>query len=93
MAVTLDVIAEGAVKAEGLWLRVNDRTVGHAAEVLDGPRTDGQGKPCANVKRQSRIARFRVPHGLIVDGRNRLVLRAEPPAGKLTVLGIEVRVG
>jgi len=92
MTVTLDVIADGAVRAEGLWLRVNDRTVGHAVEVLDGARTDWQGKPYADLKRQSRIARYRLPNGLLVDGRNRLVLRVEPPAGELTVLGIEVRI-
>jgi len=87
-----NVVFDGCAQPGELWLHINDRPVGYADRIVDGPRTDWQGKPYKELKRESHIARFPIPSGLIKDGRNALVVRYESPEREITVLGIEVRI-
>jgi len=84
--VTIDFVFDGRAKTEELWLRVNDRPVGHADRICgdllaEGPRA---GHLC-------NTGTFRIPNGLIRDGKNVLVLRSESHE-ELTILGVEVSI-
>ena len=69
--------AGDAIGPDNLWLYVNDQPVGPAADVADGPT--GEIRSC--------VATFPLPHGLVRDGSNEIILRSEgAPAG---VLGLE----
>lgn len=93
--VTAKVFFEGYAKLEELYLRVNDRPLGYAYEITDGPRNDWAGKPYPIEKeprRKDRIAHFTVPNGIIKDGRNILVVRSERTENEITILGIEIKI-
>ena len=74
------VYFDGENGADDLRLGIGGQSVGSAVEIREGPEG----------KRKSRIAVFKVPPGVIVDGRNELVIRNERV--DTTILGIDVCV-
>ena len=80
------VYFEGDSGAGDLWLRIGLHSVGHADELREGPK----GPEEETASRTSKIAVFRVPAGVIRDGRNELVIRSERVDA--TILGIDVCV-
>ena len=89
--VTARVFFDGQSKPEDLWLRIGLHSVGHAVEVRKGPE-GAEGKVHREcTPRKSRIAVFKVPPGIIQDGRNEFVLRSENV--ETTVLGLDVCIG
>jgi hypothetical protein len=80
------VCFDGECESEDLWLRIGLDSVGHAVEVREGPT----GPEEETSSRKSKVAVFRVPAGVIIDGRNELVIRSERVDA--TILGIDVCV-
>ena len=60
--------------------------MGHAVEIREGPEP----KKKDDSSRKSKIAVFKVPTGVIKDGRNELIVRTEKVS--TTILGIDVHV-
>jgi hypothetical protein len=91
--VTARVFFDGENKPDDLWLRIGLHSVSHAFEINDGPQgKEGKGKIRPECKpRKSRIAVFKVPPGVIQDGRNEFVVRSENV--ETTILGLDVCVG
>ena len=86
--VTARVFFDGENRLEDLWLRIGLHSVGHAAEIQKGPEgVEGKVRR-ETTPRKSQIAIFKVPPGVIWDGRNELVLRSENV--DTTVLGLDV---
>ena len=80
------VVFDGESRAEDLSLGIGPHFIGHAAEIREGPA----GKEEDKGSRKSKIAVFKVPPGVIVDGRNELAIRSE--GVDITVLGVDVCV-
>jgi hypothetical protein len=72
---------DGESVTDQLWLRIGPHPVGHALEIREGP---------AGKNRKSKIAVFKVPSGVIQDGKNDLIVRSESMS--TTILGIDVQI-
>ena len=75
----LDVVYDGQVTVNDLWLYLNDQPIGKAIEINDGQKGEIQ----------SRVASFAIPYGVICDGMNEIVVRCESTSIK--IVGLEMR--
>jgi len=84
--VTALVYFDGENGPDDMWLRIGQDTGSQSIEIRQGPEGDEENES----SRKSKIAVFEVPHGVIQDGKNDLVVRT----GKVdtTILGIDVEV-
>ena len=80
------VYYDGESQAEDLSLRIGVHSIGRSVEIRKGP----EGPKEIETSRKSKIAVFKVPAGVIKDGRNELVIRSEKV--DTTILGIDVCV-
>ena len=80
------VYYDGENRPEDLSLGIGSHSIGHAVEIREGPAGNEEDKS----SRKSKIAVFKVPPGVIVDGRNELVIHSERV--DTTILGIDVCV-
>jgi hypothetical protein len=81
----------GENKPEDMWLRIGMHPVGHAAKMENGPQTAEAGIKMKTPPRESKMAIFKVPPGVLQDGRNEFFLRSENV--ETTVLGLDVCIG
>jgi hypothetical protein len=89
--VTVLVTFDGQNSADEMWLRINRHSGSHAVEIRKGladKKSEDDAKDKSGHKNQ--IAVFKVPPGIIQDGRNELIIRTGK-AG-ITILGIDVDV-
>ena len=75
------ITVDRMVNTKDLWLYVNDEPIGCAAEIVEGELG----------RFRSHVAVFNLPHGIVRDGANELVVRCEYTLIK--IVGLEVRFG
>lgn len=88
---TVLVYFDGENGPDDMWLRVGHHSGSHAVEIRKGLADESpEDKKKDKSSHKNRIAVFKVPPGIIQDGRNELIIRT----GKVstTILGIDVDV-
>ena len=89
--VTAMVYFNGESNPEDLWLRIGQHSGSHAVEIRRGaPPAKPEDNKKDEAGHKGRTAVFKVPHGVIHDGRNDLFIRAGRVSA--TILGIDVDV-
>ena len=91
--VTAFVYFDGESGADEISLRIGDHSCSHAVEIRKGS-VDEKKRPEDKIKDESshknKIAVFKVPSGVVKDGRNKLIVRSDRHT--VTIVGIDVDV-